>query len=426
MKPTGRGWKLIAITILLSSSSILFMDPILMAASIISASILAASIVNCIRRVRRAGKVRVEPRKLDVKIRAGERGELLVKMYSETPFTIEEDHEWLRCDSRIVEPPSSLLRFKVGSDRSGKYELTSLRIGVYDFFELFKTDVRLPLTLKAVIYPRIVPWIIEALRLIGEGAAGFGEAKGKRKGHGFEYLWSREYQPQDPFKFVDWKATARLQKLMVKDFLEEAYGSIKIIYDIRAHGPVSRDECAAYFLSILVSIIQAGLSPSIVLKSGDELILDLEDVNPVDMLKLALAYVVEPHIVEEWDVYELFEPKSARSILDILREIKSSALEEVVKLKLDEALRRLRSFLKKPKTHIIYVGCILIESTFVKELAAMIADSGGKLSILTPMKPWLDSKDLEEAYLAYHSHRKLLRGLERMGAEIKFGEKVLA
>jgi len=45
---------------------------------------------------------------------------------------------------------------------------------------------------------------------------------------------------------------------------------------------------------------------------------------------------------------------------------------------------------------------------------------------LTPMKPWLDSKDLEEAYLAYHSHRKLLRGLERMGAEIKFGEKVLA
>ena len=426
MKPTGRGWKLIAITILLSSSSILFMDPILMAASIISASILAASIVNCIRRVKMAGKVRVEPRKLDVKIRAGERGELLVKMYSETPFTIEEDHEWLGCDSRIVEPPSSLLRFKVGSDRSGKYELTSLRIGVYDFFELFKTELRLPLTLKTVIYPRIVPWIIEALRLIGEGAAGFGEAKGKRKGHGFEYLWSREYQPQDPFKFVDWKATARLQKLMVKDFLEEAYGSIKIIYDIRAHGPVSRDECAAYFLSILVSIIQAGLSPSIVLKSGDELILDLEDVNPVDMLKLALAYVVEPHIVEEWDVYELFEPKSARSILDILREIKSSALEEVVKLKLDEALRRLRSFLKKPKTHIIYVGCILIDSTFVKELAAMIADSGGKLSILTPMKPWLDSKDLEEAYLAYHSHRKLLRGLERMGAEIKFGEKVLA
>ena len=68
----------------------------------------------------------------------------------------------------------------------------------------------------------------------------------------------------------------------------------------------------------------------------------------------------------------------------------------------------------------------MIDSTFVKELAAMIADSGGKLSILTPMKPWLDSKDLEEAYLAYHSHRKLLRGLEKMGAEIKFGEKVLA
>jgi len=206
---------------------------------------------------------------------------------------------------------------------------------------------------------------------------------------------------------------------MTKDFLEEIYGSVKIIYDVRAHGPISRDECATYFLSTLVSSLQTGLSPSIVLKDGDKLILDLEDTNPADMLKIALSYILESHIAKEWDFYELFEPKSARKLLKVLREFKLSTLEEVVKLRLDETLRRLRAVLKEPKTHVIYIGCILMDSAFVKELASMVIESGGKLSIMTPMKPWLDFKDLEEAYLAYHSYRKLLKGLEKIGAEIR-------
>ena len=419
MRPTPRGWKVIAVTALLSASSILFMDPLLLAASIISATILAASMIDYTRRMKRARRIRVEPKKLDIKIRAGERGEILLKAYTETPFKMEDDLEWLSCDSRVIEPPSSLLRFKIGSDLSGRYELTGLRIGVYDFLELFRSHVKLPFTLKAIVYPRVIPWIIEALRLLGGELAGLGETPGKRKGHGLEYLWSRDYQPQDPFKFIDWKATARLQKFMTKDFLEEVYGSVKIIYDVRAHGPISRDECATYFLSTLISSLQSGLSPSIVLKDGDKLILDLEDTNPADMLKIALSYILESHIAKEWDFYELFEPKSARKLLKVLREFKLSTLEEVVKLRLDETLRRLRAVLKEPKTHVIYIGCILMDSAFVKELASMVIESGGKLSIMTPMKPWLDFKDLEEAYLAYHSHRKLLKGLEKIGAEIR-------
>ena len=426
MRPTPRGWKIIAVTVLLSASSILFMDPLILTASIISATILAVSMIDFTRRMKRARRIRIEPKKLDIKIRAGERGEILLKAYTETPFKVEEDLEWLSCDSRVIEPPSSLLRFKIGSDLSGRYELTGLRIGVYDFLELFRSHVKLPFTLKAIVYPRVIPWIIEALRLLGGELAGLGETPGKRKGHGLEYLWSRDYQLQDPFKFIDWKATARLQKFMTKDFLEEVYGSVKIIYDVRAHGPISRDECATYFLSTLVSSLRAGLSPSIVLKDGDELILNLEDVNPVDMLKTVLAYILKSHIVEKWDVYELFEPKSARRLLNILREFEAPALERAIKLRLDDMLGRLRALLRKPKTHVIYVGCILVDSTFVKELASMVAEAGGRLSILTPMKPWLDLKDLEEAYLAYQSHRKLLRGLEKIGAEIGFGEKISA
>lgn len=61
---------------------------------------------------------------------------------------------------------------------------------------------------------------------------------GRGEGRGLEYLWSREYQVRDDISFIDWKATARHQKIFVKEFLEEAYGSAKVIYDICAHGPL--------------------------------------------------------------------------------------------------------------------------------------------------------------------------------------------
>jgi len=163
------------------------MDPLLLIASIISTTILAVSMIDFTRRAKRARRIRIEPKKLDIKIRAGERGEILLKAYTETPFKVEEDLEWLSCDSKVIEPPSSLLRFKIGSNLSGKHELTGLRIGVYDFLELFRSHVKLPLTLKAIVSPRVIPGIIEGLRLLVGELAGLGETPGKRKGHGLEY-----------------------------------------------------------------------------------------------------------------------------------------------------------------------------------------------------------------------------------------------
>ena len=418
MRLTGRGWKLIAVLVILSIYSMLVSDFLTLAASLALIALIAVALTDFLMKSRKSKGIRVEPRELEVKIKAGDRGELLFKIYSETPLILKADEKWLRCEPETILPPESLLKLVVSSPRSGVYELSNLEVEISDAFGVFEASIMIPLSLRVKVYPRVLPWIMEAVRLIGESSPGLGEAPGKRKGLGLEYLWSREYQPGDSIRFVDWKATARLQKIIVKEFLEEGYGSVKIIYDLRAHGPVSNDECSAYFLSAVVSSARSGLPISLTIKNGDEVIVDREDLNPLDALKLALAHVIEPHFFRRWDVYEFVEPKSARMLTRILGELGSEAFREIVKSSLESVLKSLRRILKRSKTYVIYVGCILIHSTFVKELGSEVAEAGGRLMVLTPRKPWIDAENLEEAYLMYQSHGRLLRALEKLGAKI--------
>ena len=423
MRPTSRGWRLIAVAMITSIFSAIFLDFLLVIASAIIVIILLLALIDYLMRIRRIKEIGIEPRELNIKARAGERGELLFKIYTSIPFMIDDETNWLTCNSKNVLPPRSILKFTIGSGRSGIYRKSDLKICLTDFLNLFKTHVRIPLKVEAKIYPRVFPLIMEALRLI-EGRASFGETPGKWRGHGLEYLWSREYQLGDSLKLVDWKATARLQKIMVKEFLEDAYGSIKIIHDVRAHGPVSRDECSSYLLSAIISSIIAGLPLSITMKNGDKIIFDLKDVSSAEILRIVIGYIVESHISREWRIYELFEPKSARMLLSTLKEFKSRTLQEAVKLRLETVKKELHDLMKVGKPCIIYTGCILIDSDFVKELADMAGMIGAKLIILTPSKPWVDVESLEEAYLAYQSYNKLLRALEKMNVEVKFGKSL--
>src|SRR6187401_3042872 len=48
-----------------------------------------------------------------------------------------------------------------------------------------------------------------------------GERKSKRKGQSVEFADFRQYVPGDDLRFIDWNLYARLDKLIVKLFLEE-------------------------------------------------------------------------------------------------------------------------------------------------------------------------------------------------------------
>lgn len=54
------------------------------------------------------------------------------------------------------------------------------------------------------------------------------------KGSGFEFDQLREYQQGDDVRFIDWKSSSRMRKLMVRQYIEERSRSIVLLVDVSA------------------------------------------------------------------------------------------------------------------------------------------------------------------------------------------------
>jgi hypothetical protein len=280
----------------------------------------------------------------------------------------------------------------------------------------------MPLWLEVTAYPRALPLIIEALRMIGKTGYG-GEVAGPRKGRGTEYLWSREYQIGDSLSSVDWKASARLEKLIVKDFSEESYKAIGLVYDVRAIGPITSDEVNALFLSSVISAARHGLPITMILKNGLTLISEYHSIDPDTALKIAISYSIKNYIASNWDVYELLEPKTASQVFSMIRELEVSGLLETIQLKMN-TLNEIISKLTLQESIIYYVGNIVLDSEFILELSRRVKAGNGELIVLTSEKPWADLDKLDEAYIMYLSYSKILDALQKAGSSVMFYREV--
>jgi uncharacterized protein (DUF58 family) len=59
-----------------------------------------------------------------------------------------------------------------------------------------------------------------------------GQSSSAVKGSGFEFDQIREYQQGDDVRFIDWKSSARMDKLMIRQYIEERNRSIVLLVDI--------------------------------------------------------------------------------------------------------------------------------------------------------------------------------------------------
>ena len=67
----------------------------------------------------------------------------------------------------------------------------------------------------------------------------FGQAESIFHGAGLEYAQSRLYVPGDPVKFIDWKVSARVGKLFIKEFQEPRQIPLYLLLDTSASMCVS-------------------------------------------------------------------------------------------------------------------------------------------------------------------------------------------
>ncbi|HYY59033.1 MAG TPA: DUF58 domain-containing protein [Pyrinomonadaceae bacterium] len=114
--------------------------------------------------------------------------------------------------------------------RRGHVLITGFELSTRFPFAFFRRRRRLRARdVDIVVYPKPEP-ASDELHLLPMNA---GRLASVRRGAGHDLLSLRDYQPQDDLRHMDWKATARVRRLIVREFTAEDERRITIALDTR-------------------------------------------------------------------------------------------------------------------------------------------------------------------------------------------------
>ncbi|MEN3016838.1 MAG: DUF58 domain-containing protein [Candidatus Methanosuratincola petrocarbonis] len=266
--------------------------------------------------------------------------------------------------------------------------------------EMLSVNGGAPWVARLRVYPRFYPLMLEALSLLGEGSLeGEAAAAGRRLGRGLEYAWSREYEPWDSPRFIDWKATARRGKLSVKEFFEDQGGMGAVVFfDGRAPGRISADEMARDLLSALLGLAGAGRRVALFLSRGGTCrkVEGGAGAGAEEALRAALAEVFEVAVGADPEVFALLPPAVRSSLLGAIRRAGGGTGPG---RPVSEAQREVAAMARSGRVgDFVYVGCPLYGASGALGMISEFASHGARVRALLPTRPWLDAPTLEEAY----------------------------
>lgn len=323
-----------------------------------------------------------------------------------------------------------ILELLLFSDVSGNYAADKIGAQVLGPYRLTKKEGSISFDLELKIFPRVMVALIQAaLFLLRGGRGGAGDVPLVFKGPGTEYADTREYVPGDSLHHIDWKATARYGKLMVKEFFLEAGRGAHIIYDTRAVGPISQDKLATNFLNTCLGVVEQGYPVGVTIHNGEKVLLHSIKDNPREVLKMAMGYVLQSMRVELEDADILIDPFTSSQIRRFLNKVKEEQakrfLEFEVKI-IQDRLKQPYKFLAQLSRQINEPRQFLLISQLSDEVVNILqfADeiqSSHQLTIIQPTQPWREAKDLEEAYRWYERRRYMMEVLAKHRIQVVTG-----
>jgi len=327
--------------------------------------------------------------------------------------------KWLRVDGMVSEGDSLSVRLRAEFRGHGIYEVTGLSVERSSLFGLFKLKTRVGVRIRFKVYPETLYWFLAALSVLrAEGLSGAGRAVGgdlehtpKIRVQSGVYYETREYMPGDLLKRLDWKATARRQRLMVKDYALDLSGRSMLIIDYRCPGRSTCDAIASSALSIAIAAHRQGTALDRVydVQSGSAMVFS----NTKTLLAYLLTKVFEEHIVDHLDLYEFIEPLTEREV----RRYLSLLLRSGDYARLDTGASRIIA-MASDVGRIIIISSLLYDVEWLVDLADKFVRSGATVVLVSPQKPWADAKDLEDAYRIYISFNLAVEKLKKLGVDV--------
>ncbi|HEX74233.1 MAG TPA: DUF58 domain-containing protein [Dehalococcoidia bacterium] len=108
---------------------------------------------------------------------------------------------------------------------------------------------------------------------------------------GVEFLDSRDYQPGDELRRVDWKHTLKLNKLIMKEYMDVGQQSAVIGVNLSVNDAEEADKLAFDLITTSLTLAQEAIPTALAAYNYHEVVLTTPVINPREALKQALTLV---------------------------------------------------------------------------------------------------------------------------------------
>jgi len=193
---------------------------------------------------------------------------------------------------------TSSSRFTITPLARGHFQIHGFTLTLTDARGLFKGEVKYAQADCVEVYPSMRT-SLTPLRLYGGSLDIF-----RRAPTGADYASTRQYTPSDEYSRIEWKASARLRTLMVKEFHPETQGTLQILIDIGmtmsqpSYVGAKCDEAFAIACLLTQSAMESGTEIGLWVYNEAEIVKGMKPATAREQLlnlqELSIASIAQP------------------------------------------------------------------------------------------------------------------------------------
>ncbi len=199
----------------------------------------------------------------------------------------------------------------------------------------------------------------------------------RRRGEGMDFQQLRDYRRGDSLRQVDWKATARMHRLISREYQDERDQAIVIVLDCgrrmaTADGELSHFDAALNAALLLAHVgLNHGDAVGVLTMAGESRFIAPRKARSTTTLMLNLLYDLQP---------SLHSPDYHAAALDLMRRVPRRALVVVVSNLRDEDDDTLLPALALLRRRHLVLFASLRESVLTRSLSAPVRDLDAALT----------------------------------------------
>lgn len=155
--------------------------------------------------------------------------DLNISIIEELPLQLQERNFTINCV--LKKQDRQILNYIVRPLERGKYQFGATIALCSSKLGLIQRRIELPTNIDMAVYPSIIQMKKFEIRNLDKTAFYYGVKKKRRIGQSYEFEQINNYVPGDDFRHINWKATGKLNTLMVNHYVEEKSQQIYCIID---------------------------------------------------------------------------------------------------------------------------------------------------------------------------------------------------